>query len=487
MSSLRTPLSTLQSSEQRERPAGASFSGMWTGRVAYVHRDIRGRIKFLFDIVPLSGWPAASEDIAGATSGARIAALRGVARVRMRQAFMGNLRDLAAPPTGIVCVPEVGSLVSVEMDEAGWIITGFHTGPIVAADGSVAALNEVGFNPGIEEAQPAINDDTRIPWLFGVEEGDIILGRGDSRVKLRKEGVFIGSSVQCLHLYKSDSGEMFERYVQMERRAAGRMSYHKILLGVNSKAQKTSVIELPATDALVVNTDVIESSPYFKSNKSYHVMQRGHVTKSTCDLGRMAGEILPTPSEVMNETTQANFTVMRDTVVKPTAEPTGTNADVNELQSTSSVVFDKQVGADGSFHIRAGNLPRKPGASQLGQASQLDFELAFDAKTQDFVMKVMQGGQETVAIKFNGLSGIASFEAANVLRLKAKQVIIEADASISLSTPGALTLSGSNMQLDQAGTLKVMQEILAGVISLTKHTHPYTDDGSPSITALPVP
>jgi len=459
---------------------------MWTGRVAYVHRDARGRIKFLFDIVPLSGWPAASEDIAGATSGSRIAALRGVARVRMRQAFVGNLRNLAASPTGIICVPEVGSVVSVEMDEAGWIITGFHSGPIVAADGSVAALNEVSFNPGFEEAQPAINDDTRIPWLYGIDEGDVILGRGDSRLKLRKEGVFIGSSVECLHLYKADNGELFERYTQFERRAVGRMSYHKILLGVNSKAQKTSVIDLPANDALVVNTDVIESSPYYKSNKSYVVTQRGHVTKSTCDLGRMAGEVLPMPSEVMSETTQANFTVMRDTVIRPTTAPTGTNADVSELQSTSQVVFDQQVGADGSFHIRAGNLARTPGSSQLGQSSQLNFELSFDAKTQDFVLKVMQGGQETVAVKFNGLTGIASFEAENVLRLKAKQVIIEADASIALSTPGAFTLSGSNFQMSQAGVLQVMQDVVAGIISLTKHTHPYVNVSAPSITSPPV-
>ncbi len=487
MNDLRSPFATLQNSERRDRPSGASHAGMWTGRVAYVHRDARGRIQFLFDVVPLTGWPAASEDVAGATSGARTAPLRGVARVRMRHPFVGNLRNLIASPTGIICVPEVGSLVSVEMDEAGWIITGFHSGPVIANDGSVASLYEASFNPGFEEAQPSINDDTRIPWLFGIEEGDVILGRGDSRVKLRSEGVFIGSGVQCLHLYKADTGEMFERYVQMERRAVGRMSYHKMLLGVNSKAQKTSVIALPADDALVVNTDIIESSPYYKSNKSYFIQQRGHVTSSTIDLGRMAGEVLPMPSEVTSETTTGDFTIMRDTVVKPSAEPTGTNTDVAELQTTSNVVFDKQVGADGSFHIRAGNLAQAPGSSHLGESSKLDFELSFDAKTQDFTLKVMRGGQETVAIKFNGLTGIASFEAENVLRLKAKQVIIEADTSISMSTPGALTLSGSNFQMSEAGILQVMQDVVAGIISLTKHSHPYVNVSSPAITAPPVP
>ena len=476
---IRSPFATLKSSLRSEGPQGASFSGMWTGRVAHVHRDSRSRLKFLFDIVPLSGWPSASDTITGG--------MKGVASIRMRQSFVGNLSSLSAPPSGIIVVPEVGSIVSVEMDEAGWLITGFHSGPIVAADQSIAALNEVSYNPGFEEAQPAANDDSRIPWLFGIEEGDIILGRTDSRIKLRKEGVFIGSGVECLHLYKSDNGELFERYREMERRATGRMSYHKALLGVNASNQQNSTIQLPRTDALILNTDIIESTPYYNEHKAYSIRQRGHVTKSTCDLGRKAGEILPLPSEISAEAAAGSFCIMRDTVVRPTMKPTGTLADVSELQTSSNIVFDQQVGADGSFHLRSGNLSATPGSSQLGESTQMNFELSFSAMTQDFVLKVMQGGQAKVAVKFNGLSGIASFEAENVLKLKAKQIILEADSSIVMSSSGPVELKGSNMSMSKDGIFKALQEVMAGVISLTRHTHPYTDDGNPAITSPPVP
>lgn len=476
---LRSPFATLQSSVRVNAPQGASPCGMWTGRVAHVHRDSRNRLKFLFDLVPLSGWPAAADDILGG--------IKGIAAVRMLQPFVGNLSNLAASPTGIIVVPEVGSIVSVLMDDSGWLITGFHSGPIVANDKSIAALNEVSYNPGFEEAQPAFNDNSRIPWMFGIEEGDVILGRADTRIKMRKEGVFIGSGVECLHLYKSDNGELFERYREMERRATGRMSYHKALLGVNAHNQKNSTIQLPRADALIVNTDIIESTPYYSENKAYSIRQRGHVTKSTCDLGRKAGEILPMPSEISAETATKTFSVIRETVVQPKAPPTGTFADVSELQTSSSIVFDHQVGADGSFHIRSGNLQKTPGSSQLHESTQLNFELAFDASTQDFVLKVMQGGQAKVAVKFNGLSGIASFEAENVLKLKAKQIILEADVSIQMTSSGPIEFKGMNGSLSKEGVFKAMQEVMAGVISLTKHTHPYTDNGSPAISSPPVP
>src|SRR5580700_2434244 len=229
---LPTPFTALQTNIRRNTSHGPSKGSTWTGRVAFVWYDGNNRCMFLFDIIPLSGWPPAMDLIGGSTTGGTSAPLRGVTRVRLRQPFVGNLYNSLAPPTGIIVVPEVGSVVSVEMDEAGWVITGFHSGPFVASDNSNGQLAEFSYNPGFEEALPSLTANTYIPWLFGISEGDIILGRGDSRIKLRGEGVYIGSGVQCLHLYKTNTGQLFERYVEMERRAVGRMSYHRQLPGI---------------------------------------------------------------------------------------------------------------------------------------------------------------------------------------------------------------------------------------------------------------
>jgi hypothetical protein len=484
---LPTPFASLQTNMRKQTSQGPSMGGAWTGRVAFVHYDGSQRLMFLFDIIPMCGWPPAMDIIGGSTTGGTSAPLRGVVRVRLRQPFVGNLYNSLAPPTGIIVVPEVGSIVSVEMDEAGWVITGFHSGPFVASDNSNGQLAEFSYNPGFEEALPSLTSKTYIPWLFGLSEGDVILGRGDSRIKLRGEGVYIGSGVQCLHLYKSTTGQLFERYVEMERRASGRLSYHRQLPGVYASQMKTSAIQLPTLDALVVNTDIIESSPYYSSNKAYTIRQRGHVTQSTVALGRKAGDVLPGPREVTIETEESNFCAIRETVVQPTVEPKGTSADINELTTTSSVKFDHQVGADGSFHIRAGNALSKPGTSQLGESSQLDFEIAYDAPTHIYSLSLLQSGTVIAGLKFNGLTGDTSINSTGILRIKASQVIIESDTYTEISTKGSLAISSQNANVSTDGTLTMLKEVMTKLgIALSQHQHQYVNVSSPALTTAPI-
>jgi hypothetical protein len=491
----RSPFDALQSNKSTKADTSPSGSRLWTGRVAFIHKDARGRLKFLFDVIPLSGWPSPTENVGGATiTAGQSAPQRGIPRVRMLQPFVSALRDTTTPATGIIAVPTVGSIVTVAPDETGWVIIGFQTGPVIPLDGTQSRLAEAGYNPGIEEASSTLVDNSGVPWLLGIEEGDVLLGRGDSRVKLNSVGVFVGSGPSCLHVYKTDGSWLYERYAQFERRAPGRLSYHKFLPGVASSV-KNSFVDVPVPDALVINTDIIESSPHLGQNRPYVVRQTGLVTESTLGLGRKAGEVLPLPTEIANASTTEDYTVIRESVIQPTAAPTGTAADSNELTTTSHVVFDYQVGADGSFHIRAGNVTGLPGASVLGDAGRMDLEIAYDAKSQVFKIELTGSGSTIAKFEIDAQAGAMNLSALKSINLKAPNVTIESDVALKLKANGKLelnsgspmTISSPNLNLSTAGELKALLEITAGVIALTKHKHLYTSPSGQSITPPPMP
>lgn len=475
----RSPFDALQSSKSTKEDTSPSGSRLWTGRVAFIHKDARGRLQFLFDVIPLSGWPSPTENVGGAAiTAGQSAPQRGIPRVRMLQPFCTSLRDISTPATGIIAVPTVGSIVTVAPDETGWVIIGFQTGPVIPLNGTQSKLAEVGYNPGIEEASSTLVDNSGTPWMLGIEEGDVLLGRGDSRVKLNAIGVLVGSGPSCLHVYKTDGSWLYERYAQFERRAVGRMSYHKFLPGVAS-AFKNSFVNPPLPDALVTNTDIIESSPYLDQNRPYVIRQTGMITDSTLGLGRKAGEVLPLPTEIASASAAEDFTVIRESVIKPTAAPTGSASDSNELTTTSRVVFDHQVGADGSFHIRAGNVALRPGTSLLGTGSHMDLEISYDAASQVFKIELTSAGSTMAKFEIDAQAGALNLSALKSINLKAPNVTIESDVAMKLEAKGKLsvesgspmTIQSPNLNLSTAGELRALLEVMAGVISLTKHKH----------------
>jgi len=491
----RSPFDSLQSSVAGKAANAPSPARIWTGRVVYLHRDDMGRLKFLFDVVPLSGWPAATESVGGVELPAgQSAPQRGIPRVRMLQPFVSALRNTTTPATGIIAVPTVGSIVAVAPDDYGWVIIGFQSGPVVPLDGAEPRLAEVGYNPGFEEASSTLVDSSGVPWLTGIDEGDVVLGNGDARVKLTAIGAFIGSGPSCLHVYKNDGAWLYERYSQMERRAAGRMSYHKYLPGVAADF-KSSFVSAPLPDAMVINTDIIDVSPHFSQTKPYVIKQTGLITQSTQGLGRKAGEVLPLPTEIANQSAAGTYSLIRETVVAPTAAPTGTAADADELKTTSRVVFDNQVGPDGSFHIRAGNISGLPGASILGAGSKLDLEVSYDATDQMFRILLTKAGGEIARFEIDGRSGAMNISSLKSITMKAPTVSIQADKELKLdsknkldlTSSGPTTLTAQNATLSSAGEFKAMKEVLAGLIALSTHKHLYTDNGSPSTTAPPAP
>ena len=482
----RSPFASLVSNVSGRRLAGPGPAGIWTGRVAFVHKDEKKRITFLFDVIPLNGWPAATESISVASSSS---ALKGIPRVRLAQSFVSSLSNKVISPTGIIVVPTVGSVVTVAHDDVGWVIIGFQSGPVTPVGGFESKLGETSFNPGFEEAAPSSVDISGSPWLLGLSEGDVVLGRGDSRVKLCDVGVLVGSGANCLHMYKNADGVMYERYAEFERRAVGRSSYHKFFRGTAS-AFNSSFIKLDTPDAYVINTDIIDSTPDPSQLTPYVVRQVGRIPSTVIETGRLAGETRPLPTV----TTSPDYTVIRETVIQPTAKPTGKSTDIDELRTTSHIVFDKQVGPDGSFHIRAGNIGAVAGPSLLGETSKLDLDISYDVASSAFAIKLTKGGAELANLQFAG-TGDVVLAAKKSITLSAPLVRIDAATSVEvlsqgttkLEASGAYSIDTANLTLNVAGELKAIKEVLAGIIALSQHKHLYTDDGSTVLTQVPAP
>lgn len=517
MTRLRTPFASLRTDKGPSEIRGASPIGFWTGRIARVRRD-DNRLLFLFDVVPLGGWPSPTETLAQGEEGAGTVC---IPNVRMLQPFVGNLSDTTQSPTGLIVVPEVGSVVCVAPDDTGWVIIGFYSGPVVPAAGQFTGATErfYRFNPGFEEAESTLvnTTDVGIPWLLGIEEGDVVLGKGNGRVKLRREGIIVGAGPECMHAFKSVGGEFLERYAQMERRATGRFSYHRFFVGgaVTDEARRLaerSSIDLPANDAWIINTDIIEASPHSSMKQPYVIRQRGHLSKSVIAVGRRTGEIRPSPQEVSSEVATGKYSVMRETVVVPNAAPTNTAADVEELRQLSHVTHDFQVRPDGSFHFRCGNSGKTPQEQHVGESTVMNLDISYDATTNRYKINLQRNGAPVILIELDGLKGAARLEAENELTIKTKKLVLEGTSSIDVKTTGPLKVSAnelsatatSGIKLKTSGTLSAemanaevkaaqidvsgilsAQNFIAGVVGLLQHTHIYTDDGSPSSTQPP--
>jgi phage baseplate assembly protein gpV len=68
-------------------------------------------------------------------------------------------------------------------------------------------------------------------------------------------------------------------------------------------------------------------------------------------------------------------------------------------------------------------------------------------------------------------------------------VHLKSSALVSIAAPavsitGSLAIDGNTTS---TGTITAAGEIQSGLIPLTLHKHPYTDDGNPSVTSLPIP
>ena len=240
------------SAPDRQRRGSSSRTYNWVGRIVYSWResDKQGRIAFLYDVEPLVGGPTpTTTSLAGQSKGAKYPV---VGYVRLAQPYCSSIFNRDAAATGIIIVPEVGSMVLVSEDPFGWIITGFLTGPTTPY-GSVPQLGEVTQNPGIEEVSNTLYAPSFIANFADLTEGDIVIGRGKNRVRFSRDGLLVGANINSCDLFRADGRFKYSRFVNLEERAPGYLGYKHIFLG-------QSMIPGFTLDQAITHTKIIDVS-----------------------------------------------------------------------------------------------------------------------------------------------------------------------------------------------------------------------------------
>lgn len=462
-------------------------------RVVEVRRTVTGnQPSFVFSVAPMVGGFSSGE--AG-----------NIIRAIMLQPGFSRLDDTSVTPTGIVYVPEVGSLVRITWDGAQWCIDGFYTGPVptLLERGQDAEGRAIGYNPGIETGR---NRMTGVPgwelphWSLGLETGDVILGKGQSRVKLAQFGVVIGADLHCARYYKTDGG-ILERCAEREERMLGYWFRHSFRRGVpeasNAHRAAPHLADIPE-DTAIYQCELIEASPLYRARQPYLLRQTGHVSRSFLDLGRSSIYATPSGQQTAAEARARDFVVKREALIQPLdgVETPATQRLSKELHPSRALgyeLYDLQVDADGSFRLRSGNRTRKVGAQGQAATGELDLSIDFDAKTLALDIRLGQAGTNWARFRLKAddvNNAVAQVEAANIeavarnsAKIKAKKITLEAS---EVEVKGHLKVTESiTVDKDLKAAGDVLARALAQAISLARHTHNHGD--SAGVTQTPNP
>lgn len=482
---------------------------IFKGRVERVKTsNLTGAPTLLFDVVP---------EGAGFYGGMRTGILENVS---LLQAGFGALNNPMNSPTGIVYIPEVGSKVAVAFDGSGYVIIGFYTGP---AKNAGDFGNTVSMNPGIETTENKVGSGSlggEREWFFGANPGDVILGKGLSRLKITGDAVIAASSPNCMDMWKTNDCKI-ERCKELDVRMLGYMKSHKVEMGIETQASAhfNAPSAVPPPAGAAVTTEIFEATPYVKAKKSFLMEQKGHITEGLKADARQA--ILGTQGILTytQEEQAKKFTLDRKVVITPLPTAKLGMWFSDETFIDHYITYDKQIDNDGSFREKAGNLKK-----QVGPPSTLvaDYDISYDALTNTY-----SGRVGLVTFTINGITGAVTVNgtvitatalvSANVvcgassvsltpvsLNLTAPTVNITAATKINLSAPNIGingTLSSFGGPMDVKGFLTVEGNILtpgnvsAGSVSaplvesqgkvLAMHVHPYAD--SPTFVTPPYP
>ena len=494
----RSPLSRLPgvALEDPGAPKGDHWhkvTSVLRGRVTEVRKTVTGnQPSFVFSVAPVVGGMASGE--AG-----------NIIRAIMLQPGFSRLDDTSTTPTGIVYVPEVGSLVRVCWDGTQWCIDGFYTGPVptLLERGQDAEGRAIGYNPGIETGR---NRMTGVPgwelphWSFGLEPGDVILGKGPSRVKLSQYGVVVGADLHCARFYKNDGG-ILERCAEREERMLGYWFRHSFRRGVpeasNAHRAAPHLADIPE-DTAVYQCELIEASPLYRARQPYLLRQAGHVSRSFLDLGRSSIYATPSGQQTAIEARTKDFVVKREALIQPLdgVDTPATQRLSKELDPSRALgyeLYDLQVDADGSFRLRSGNRTRKVGAQGKAATRELDLSIDFDAQTLSLDVRLGQAGTTWARVQLkaddvnNALVRVEAAnleaEARNSAKIKAKKITLEAS---EVEVKGQLKVTESaTVQKDLKAAGDVLARALSQAISLARHTHNH--GGSAGVTQTPNP
>jgi hypothetical protein len=401
---------------------------------------------------------------------------------------------------GILFMPEVGSHVAVEKDGDAWFITGFFSGPVQtpAETGSDPEGRRISYNPGFEvdrsrqTASPGSNLDH---WSGGLAPGDVILFRGQQRVKLCGHGVYVGSDLDNFTLF-TPTGRRISRFGDEEVRAPGLYRVHKADLGLTEVHDRQGDTLTPAEvspGARVYECSVFETGPYPFLGRPFQVSQRGLVCQSQLSEGRAAPVTDVTSYEAASEAEAGHFVVEHQCWAWPLKAAVGAPIPrFDELDVAAAPVFDKQVDADGSFRINAGNLAQAPGHQNATTPSQLDLSLEYDSIRQVFTLRVGRAGCPAAVVSISGddpTTSTVTVTAAEVNIAAAQKVSFSAGVALELLAPtiklrGNVEVAGN---LAVAGATTMVQSASAMGVSLANHVHPFVDSGVASKTSKPIP
>lgn len=454
------------------------------GRVTRVHKDATGtQYSFLFDVAPMGGGTVAG-------NGAELT------NVILRTPGIGSLADPDVTPGCMLFYPEVGSVVHVERVGNLWAITGFYTGPVQTAleTGLDRDSYAISFNPGIE------TDTSRrqglpgwqLPhWSGGIEPGDILLSRGQQRVKLTKRGLYLGSDLDNCEIFALD-GSRIRRYRDFEDRGIGLWHVLRSELGnpqITNAMAASAMFAERAPYAHVYLCRVLDVGPHLDQMRPYLVQQEGFVHRSQVNDGRTAPRSHPMASEAARALATNDYVVKHFAVAHPTS-PTPAAVVGDEFESTDPPAYDEQIDVDGSFRVRAGNTAKTPGGQTKAPATQMDLSFDFDALTQQLTIRVGRGGTQGATIRLIGndpASATVDVEAANVSVRARNAVTVQAASEVkvqatSISLEGQVSIKGN---VNIAGQVTASGDLRCQGVSASKHTHAYTDDGSPAVTSIP--
>jgi hypothetical protein len=454
---------------------------IFRARVASVYKDASGtQLSLLFRVTPLSF---------GLLTGDTDNAIENVVLV---VPGFGSLEGQGDPPSGMVCIPEVGSIVLVVWDGTRWCIVGAYTGPVRGRMESQLDPEQraITYNAGVEVAQlrrvgvPGFD----LPhWSQGLEPGDAFLGKGQARIKVCGVGAVIGADLHCCQFYTRD-GRIIERFADRQTRGIGywrsqRYQFAVPQEAVNSYLQSPDII--PTPELVCMDHTVQDISGRLEHQRPYLLCSRGFIHRDTLDDGRSALVTSVQPLSIREALESSDYVVSRDALIQPLVG-TYDGAPGNELNDRAYLLADFQQDADGSFRLRRGNSAGQPGLSDVQ-----DLAIDFDAKrgkltirigsTGNVATQIVATGTDVASAKVEVETTAAKVTCRDAIEVVAKKATVKAT---TITLDGNVKITGSltvDQNIEAVGNVKGMR------VSLPQHTHPYTDDGSPSTTSIPTP
>lgn len=480
---LDSPFSSLPSpgnvqGAANDHPALRSYEVI-RARVVEVPGDRAGnQLAFTLTVVPLCG---------GISTGAPGNTITGV---RMLHPGFGTLDGDGSTLSGMISIPEEGSICLCVRDDAGWVAVGWFSGPVATVLETERDKERmtVSYNPGIETPGSRITGvgGWDVPdWAFGAVPGDQILFKGQSRVKATTEGLVMGSGSDNMELYRLDGGrvrvvaEDEERGVGWHRKRSYDMGdiVDGQIYAMAKSVQGFAALVSPPPDAHHYEAEVIDAGTNIDQMRPYLLHQRGHVSPSMAGMGRTAVDDGPAGYEVLLDIASMRYSLEKTSVIEP-LNPTRPIKGLPELVTGAAAQhYDYQVYPDGSFHLRSGNRERMPFGETREPTTKMAFSFEFDARTNIFNLRVGQNGAPSFDLRVNAETGAATLTTTST-------IAVNATGDVSLNAP-RVSIRATDVNIQ--GNLNVNGIIEGTVVktqtaNLTSHTHLYATISGPAST-----